>query len=68
MDILDEAIEIWEKEKERLEQIGLKYSVPYGDWTYNKRQILLIALKLYKLKQLEKNETTFLFSKRERGW
>lgn len=67
MDVLQEAIEIWEKEKERLEQIGLKYSVPYGNWTYNKRQILLIALNLYKLKKLQ-NETTFLFPKRERWW
>jgi hypothetical protein len=68
MDILDEAIEIWNKEKERLEQIKAPMSVPYGDWTYHKNEILLIALKLYKLKQLEKNETSFLFSKRERRW
>lgn len=67
MDILDEAIEIWEQEKDRLEQIGLKYSVPYGNWTYNKRQVLLIALKLYKLKKLQ-NETTFLFSKKKSAW
>lgn len=68
MNVFDEAIEIWEQEKERLEKIGLKYSVPYGNWTYNKSKVMAIALKLYKLKQLEKDETSFLFSNKKSAW
>jgi len=68
MNILDEAIEIWEQQKERLKEIGAPKSVPYGDWTYHKHEVIAIAFKLYKLKQLEKDETTFLFSKKKSAW
>ena len=56
------------QKKERLKDIGAPKSVPYGDWTYHKHEVMAIALKLYKLKQLEKDETSFLFSNRKSVW
>lgn len=68
MNYIDEAIEIWNKEKKRLQKINAPKSVPYGDWTYHKNEIFNIALKIYKLEQLEKHGITNLLTKEKRSW
>lgn len=70
MNIFDEAIEIWTENKKRLEKMNLKYSVPYGDWTYHKDEVLKIALKIYYLQKINNNErdSSYLFSKKKSAW
>jgi hypothetical protein len=66
MNYLQQSIDNWNARKELLKEIGAPKSVPYGDWTFYKNEIMLEAVKLYELEKIKKQYgITDLFSKKK---